>query len=221
MRFGKTLLALALTLLASTAAAGSIVPAGAGGRYEREIDAKTKVVGFTPKQVTSFRAHLDSILGQLAAMPSVSAPPAPVCHRLRPWIELVSPNRVLAAELGVMSPISFERGRCSAMTGGGVILHVNQFSPTLPNSHAVVRFVGGEDVHWFLLPNRTMSERTLEFELDGDRTVVLTNGRAPVLRPVSIERYLREQLRIAHGGNQQQAPSPHPTSSRSRRRRRS
>ena len=77
------LLIAALAILAATSAQAQEVPivsAGAGGRFERQIDAKTRSDGFGPAQVAAFRGAIAPIIEQLAAMPAVNAPPAHRYH---------------------------------------------------------------------------------------------------------------------------------------------
>lgn len=171
-----------------------IVQAGADGRFERQIDAKTRSDGFTLAQVAAFRGQIAPIIEQLAAMPTVNAPPAPVCHRLKSWVELINPHAVMGAEIGVMTPISFQNGRCHRMTGGGVILKVNMPGAGLDPSHATVRREG-RDGDWYVLAFKpARNPRLIEYQMNGDDYAVITHGRAPLFRPVSMERYLQQKL---------------------------
>ena len=187
----------ALALLAAAPVAAQEVPivqAGAEGRFERQIDVKTKSEGFGPAQVTAFRAAITPIIDQLATMPAVKTPPAPLCHRLKSWIELINPHGVMGAEIAVMSPINYQNGRCNRMTGGGVMLNVNMPGVGLNPSRAVVR---GETRagDWYVLPIApSRNPKILEFETNGDRHVALTHGRAPLFRPVSMERYVSRAM---------------------------
>lgn len=194
------LLIAALAILAATSARAQdvpIVPAGAGGRFERQIDAKTRSDGFGPGEVAAFRRAISPIIEQLAAMPAVNAPPAPVCHRLKSWIELINPHGVMGAEIAVMAPISFRDGRCSRMTGGGIILKVNMPGAGLDPSRANVRR-DERDGDWYVLAFKpARNPRLVEYELNGDDYAIITHGRAPAFRPVSIERYLREKIEQA------------------------
>lgn len=171
-----------------------IVPAGADGRFERQIDAKTRSDGFTSAQVAAFRGAIAPIIEQLAAMPSVHAPPAPVCRRLKSWVELINPHGVMGAEIGVMTPIGFQNGRCHRMTGGGVILKVNMPGAGLDPSHATVRREA-YDGDWYVLAFKpARNPRLIEYQMNGDDYAVITHGRAPLFRPVSMERYLQHKL---------------------------
>jgi len=167
-----------------------LVQAGAGGRYETQIDPKQVVGSYSPTQVGAFRGEVDRLVTLLGAMPEVISPPAPVCHRLTSWIEIQSPHDVLAAQVGVMSPISFENGRCHRMTGTGVTFRLNAFSLLFDPQQAFLHMDGGSS-DWFLLPNGAADGRIIRI---GD-TRAFTHGRAPLLRPVSAERYLTELLR--------------------------
>jgi hypothetical protein len=172
-----------------------IVQAGADGRYERQIDPKVVVSGFTAEQVRRFRARMDAILAQLSAMPSVTEPPAPACHRLKSWLELKPPHGAMSAEIDVMSPVSLERGRCHRITGGGVIIFLNRADALLDASQATVR--GAEDgAHdWYVLRPVQMTPTRLELD---DGSIAFTHASRPLMRPVSAERFVRE--RIKQGG---------------------
>lgn len=181
-------------LLTAPAAAQQLPPvplvqAGAGGRYETQLDPKRMAGGRSPVQVAAFRDEVDRLLALLGAMPEVVSPPAPVCHRLTSWIELEAPHDVLAAQVGVMSPISFENGRCHRMTGTGVVFRLNAFSLLFDPQQAFLHIDGGPS-DWFLLPKGAADGRIIRI---GD-TLAFTHGRAPLLRPVSAERYLTELL---------------------------
>lgn len=187
----------AVVLFAAAPAAAQEVPivqAGAEGRFERQIDVKTKSDGFGPAQVAAFRGAITPIIDQLATMPAVNTPPAPLCHRLKSWIELINPHGVMGAEIAVMSPINFQNGRCNRMTGGGVMLNVNMPGVGLNPNRAVVRgdTRAGD---WYVLPFAPHRDpNVVEFEMNGDRHVALTHGRAPLFRPVSMDRYLSRTM---------------------------
>lgn len=192
----RHLIAAALIALAAPAAAQEvpIVQAGAEGRFERQIDAKSRSDGFTSAEVAAFRGTIAPIIEQLAAMPSVSAPPAPVCHRLKSWIELINPHGVMGAEIGVMTPISFQNGRCHRMTGGGIVLKFNMPGAGLDPSHATVRREA-RDSDWYVLAFKpARNPQLIEYQMNGDDYAVITHGRAPLFRPVSMERYLQHRL---------------------------
>lgn len=166
-----------------------LVQAGADGRYETQLDPKHMAGGRSPAQVAAFRGEVDRLLALLGAMPEVVSPPAPVCHRLTSWLELEAPHDVLAAQVGVMSPISFENGRCHRMTGAGVIFRLNALSLLFDPQQAFLRMDSGPS-DWFLLPRGAADGQIIRI---GD-TLAFTHGRAPLLRPVSAERYLTERL---------------------------
>lgn len=197
-----TILAGALTVPAAAQQLPSVplLQAGAGGRYETQLDPKRVAGGRSPSQVAAFRGEVDRLLALLSAMPEVVSPPAPVCHRLTSWIELEAPHDVLAAEVGVMSPISFENGRCNRMTGAGVIFRLNALSLLFDPQQAFVRMDSGPS-DWFLLPKGAADGRIIRIR----DTLAFTHGRAPLLRAVSAERYLTERLNRApedpEGGN--------------------
>lgn len=180
--------------LAAPAAAQQVpvVQAGADGRYETQLDGKKAVYGRSAGEVAAFRAGVDRLVAVFAAMPEVTSPPSPVCHRLKSWIEVQSPHGAMAGEVGVMAPISFENGRCHAMTGTGVIARLNSLSLLYDPQQAFVRMDRGPS-DWFLLPKGAVDGPIIRL----DETLAFTHGRAPLLRPVSAERYLNEMLRRA------------------------
>lgn len=184
-------LALVLILAAQTAGAQEVAirQAGAGGRYETQLDPKSAVPGYSAAQVTWFRKEADRLIAQLAAMPQTYAPPPPHCHRLKSWIELNPPHGVLAAEVAVMSPINFNNGRCHRMTGTGLIFRINNLSLLLDAQTAHVRG-NKSDEHWWLLPSSRIGPGDIDL---GDR-IAFTHGRAPLLIPVSTGRYLRNRI---------------------------
>ena len=162
---------------------------GADGRFETQLDPKTAVPSFPAARIAGFRTRVDRLAGMLRNMPEAVMPPAPVCHRLKSWIEINPPHGVLAAEVGVMSPISFTNGRCHRMTGTGVVFRLNALSLLLDPQQAHVR---AEDRHgdWWLLPPGMAERRVIDL---GDR-VAFTHGRAPLLTPVSTGRYLQARV---------------------------
>lgn len=191
--------AIAATMLAaavpSSAQQVPVVQAGAGGRYETQLDPKRTVAGVPAANVAAFRRHIDRLASQFAAMPEVTEPPAPLCNRLGSWIEITRPHGVLAAEVRVMQPILFERGRCHNMTGTGVFAGINRLSLLLDKRRAHV--AADESVGpWWAVPVEVAGRRVIDL---GDR-VAFTHGRAPLLVPVAAERYLKELIRRAPAG---------------------
>jgi hypothetical protein len=125
----------------------------------------------------------------LRPLPAISSPPAPICHRLMSWVELNPMHKVLAASIEVLSPISLDGGRCHAMTGSGIFLHLNALSGLLDPQRAHVRDGDGSG-HWWFVPVEIAGRQVIDL---GDR-VAFTHGRAPLLRPVPAERYLRMRI---------------------------
>lgn len=182
---------LVASVLATPAAAQQVptVQAGAGGRYETQIDPKTRVPGFSSAQVTAFRSQMDRVIASFAAMPQVTAPPAPICHRLSSWVEVQAPHGLLSGAVYMMSPISFDNGRCHRMTGTGVEVRFNALSLLADPQQAFHR-PSDAPSDWFLLPQASLAARVVRFE----NAIGFTHGRVPLFRPVSAERYLREML---------------------------
>lgn len=167
----------------------AIRQAGADGRYETQLDPKVAVPRFSHQQVADFRTRTGRLIGLLNDMPETNAPPAPVCHRLKSWIEINPRHGVLAAEIGVMAPINFSNGRCHRMTGTGVVFRLNSLSLLLDSQQAHVRAADGHGDWWLLAPG-VADHRVIDF---GDR-VAFTHGRAPLLVPVATEAYLRHLI---------------------------
>lgn len=90
-----------ILVTSATAQQIPIIQSGADGRYERQIDPKTAIPGYDGSTSRTFRGAIDELVGQLAAMPSVNSPPAPVCHRLMTYIEITPPHGVPAASVSV------------------------------------------------------------------------------------------------------------------------
>jgi hypothetical protein len=105
-------------------------------------------------------------------------------------VEITPPHGVLSGVVEVMQPITFERGRCHNMTRTGVHVRFNSLSELLDPQQAHVRS-DSRNSHFWVLPVEVAGRRVIDL---GDR-VAFTHGRAPLLLPVSAERYLREQIR--------------------------
>lgn len=192
-RFPFLLLLTGLLLGASSRLAAQAVPvlqAGAGGRYETQIDAKRAVPGFAADRVRSFNAQTDRLLKLLAGLPEVHEPPPGVCQRLRRWTELNPAHGLLAAELSVMYPISWQNGRCHTMTGNGVFLRANALSLLVDPQQAHLR-AEGDGGHWYALPPRVLQPESFEY---GTRRV-FTHGRLPLFQAVRMQAYLEERIR--------------------------
>ena len=180
-------------VLVTTPAAAQQVPtlqAGAGGRYETQIDPKDSLRNFSGSQVAAFRSRVDRLVALFSAMPEVTAPSSPICHRLESWIEIEQPHGALSAAVSMMYPISFENGRCHRMTRTGIFARINGLSQFLDPQEAVVRVDEGPS-DWFLLPRESAAAPVIRI----GNSVAFTHKRAPLLTPVSAERYLRERVR--------------------------
>lgn len=197
MKLRTLCLALIAGLLASacTRVAAQSVPtlqAGAGGRYETQIDAKRAVPGFVADQVRAFNTRTDRLLGMLTGLSEVTEPPPGVCQRLRRWTELNPQHGVLAAELSVMMPISWQNGRCHTMTGNGVFIRVNALSLLVDPQDAHLRAEGADaEGHWYVLPPQVLRPEPFSH---GTRRV-FTHGRAPLFRALRMQAYLEERIR--------------------------
>ncbi|RAK69182.1 hypothetical protein DJ019_04060 [Phenylobacterium kunshanense] len=194
----------ALGLAASLPAAGfaqdarTYVATGDGGRYVKLIDPKTRVVGYAPPAVQTFRGHVDRLLGQLDAMPEVNRPPSGLCHQLQSWIEVSgAPDaRVLGGEVGVMRPLQYLNGRCIKTNNGLVMIGLNRTSDIAGRNDALVADAEGRDGrHWFVLTPDVERSGRLVLKRNQRLVVALTRPDAPLLVPVSAERYVTERLR--------------------------
>lgn len=177
------------------AEATPIVQAGADGRFEIEIDAKSRVEGFSVVQVLAFQRNLRAVTDRLQSIASVAQPPPPVCHRMKSWIELVNPNRVLSASGGVFTPINFNGGRCHRMTTAGIEVGIN--SPDLLTSATGASVRNAEDKgDWYVLDIKDISRTRIRFATN---KVALTHGHAPLLSAISARRYANEMMRRFSG----------------------
>lgn len=190
----RTLSLLSLLTVPTTAWAQEIPihQRGADGRFETQIDRNPTVAGFQRGQVADFQGRIDGLVEMFAAIPAVSQPATPICRRIISFVEDLPRHGVLGAEVGVMTPINFQNGRCNRMTGGGVTVWLNRAAGIIASSHAFVR--GAEDGagDWFLPRFESWSPE--RFTLAGGVTV-LTRPDQPLYRPVSLERYMREKAR--------------------------
>ena len=192
---------LAATLCASTALAQEtpIFVKGAGGRFETQLDGKTSVPSVSADKVREFRRSTDALVALLEAMPQVNAPPAPICNRIKSWIEIVSLHGALGAEIGVMNPIKFEGGKCHRMTGTGVIFRFNSLSLLLDRQDAIMRQgEGADEGNWWLVRDPSIAARRV---IELRDSVAFTHGRVPLLIPVSTGRYLRRKIAIELDGS--------------------
>lgn len=194
-------LALFALLAAAPATAQEIpvVQRGADGRFEAQIDGQTAVSGFASSRVASFRGRITDITDMFAAIPAVNAPAAPICRRVYAHIADVPLHGVLAVELGVMTPINFQNGRCNRMTGGGVAVTINLTGAIMDHGHAFIPNAEGGDRHWYAPPFQTWSPSG--FTLARGITV-LTRSDRPLYLPVSLERFMREKARREGEGQQ-------------------
>lgn len=192
MKTSRNLSALALVLALAgvgpvtpvSAQSIPIVQSGAGGRFERQIDPKTKVEGANAAQVGAFRTATGRLIAQLSTMPSVNAPPAPVCHRLMSWVGVHLHASMMTGTVSVFSPIKFENGRCHPMTGGGIEFTINRFDAGLGRDRAQFADAENGATHWFVMkPDLTGNRLRLR-----DGTILIGNGR-PMLLPVSAKRF--------------------------------
>ncbi|WP_282945795.1 MULTISPECIES: hypothetical protein [unclassified Sphingopyxis] len=180
-------LALVFQPLSARAQEIPIVQSGAEGRFERQIDGKVSIAGVDRAMLARFRGAIDRLIAQLAAMPSVSAPPAPVCHRLMSFVEVTRPHGVLSGSVSVLSPISFAAGRCHRMTGGGVEVIMNRMDAAFETSRAHMSDVENGRANWFIM-GPEVSGNIVRLP---NGTIVITNGK-PILTPVSARRYRAE-----------------------------
>lgn len=174
-----------------------IVQAGAGGRFETQIDGKARVEGFQSSQVAAFRGRIEGLTSMFAAIPQVNAPTDPVCRRVYSFIESAPPpaRGMLTAEVGVMTPINVQNGRCNRMTGGGIVLWLNRIDEVvIDGGHAVVRGAENGARDWFT--PRFVSKAPDRIVLDNGVTV-LTRSDRPLYLPVSLERYMQEKIRTS------------------------
>lgn len=171
---------------------------GDGGRYVKLLDPKTRVTGYAPSAVQTFRGHVDRLLGQLDAMPEVSRPPPGLCHQLQSWIEVSgAPDaKVLGGEVGVMRPLDYLNGRCIKTDNGLVMIGLNRTSDLADRGAALVTDAEGRaGRHWFVLAPDVERPDRLVLRRNQRQVVALTRPETPLLVPVTAARYIAERLR--------------------------
>lgn len=175
--------------------------AGEGGRFVKLIDPKTRVSGYDPAAVQSFRQKMATILAQLEAMPQVSKPPQGICHQLDSWIELggVIGSKALGGEIAVRRPLGIENGRCIEKNNNIVALGLNTMQNLVSQQHSVALDAEGvRGRHWYSVVYRTVSPGRIELERDQMRVTAFTRADVSPFRPVSARRYLEQMLREAN-----------------------
>lgn len=200
--FGLTVAATFMAgMLSHTAAAQDnrvYVPTGAGGRFVKLIDPKTRVSGYNPAAVQSFRQKVTRILAQLEAMPQVNSPPEGICHQLGSWIEMHGAlgARVLGGEINVMRPLEYRNGRCIKTNNGLVIIGLNKVNDLVNRQNAMIRDAEGTtDRDWFIADFQTVVPGRIELTRNRQQVVAFTRPDVSLFRPVSARRFLEEMLR--------------------------
>lgn len=176
------------------------VASGEGGRYVKFLDPRTRVAGYSEAAVQTFRAQVGAVLAQLDAMPQVNSPPPGICHQLGSWIEMhgALDAKVLAGRVEVMRPLEYRDGRCIKTNNGLVMLGLNQPSDLVDRNRALITDAEGRrGSHWYVLTTRSPAPGRIEMTRGGYRVVALTRRDAPLLIPVSAERFLDERIRRA------------------------
>jgi hypothetical protein len=178
--------------------ARAYVATGDGGRYVKLLDPKARVAGYSPAAVQTFRGHVDRLLAQLDAMPEVNRPPPGLCHQLQSWIEVSGAldARVLGGEVGVMRPLQYLNGRCIKTNNGLVMIGLNRTSDIAGRNDALVADAEGRDGrHWFAMAAETVRPDRLVLRRNQRLVVALTRRDAPLVVPVTAQRYVAERLR--------------------------
>ncbi|MEW5683588.1 MAG: hypothetical protein AB1942_01580 [Pseudomonadota bacterium] len=189
-----------ITLPAKAQDARVYVPGGDGGRYVKLLDPKAKVAGYGPTAVQAFRANMGQVIAQFDAMPQVNSPPPGICHQLGSWIEMhgALDAKVLSGRVEVMRPLEYRNGRCIKTNNALVMLGLNQTSDLVDRNRAVVPDAEArQGHHWFAPVPERMEPGRIELTRGGYRVVMLTRRDAPLLVPVSAERFLAERVRQA------------------------
>ncbi len=186
-------LSLALFLAPAIAQAQAIprVVVGADGRYEHRIDPKTRVDGVSPAVMVEFRRQFGAMVDYVDSLPAVNTPPAPICHRLSTYIEVAARFGVPGASLSVMTPINFTNGKCHNMTGGGFELYVNKHDTLISSQRASWRGAEQGTTDWFVLDRKGFTPGRIQL---APATFALFRADRPLMRPVSRERVLRQQI---------------------------
>lgn len=178
---------LALGLWAPAAAQDAIRSAGAGGRFEVQHDAKTRTAKFDAATLAAFRRQFDPMVARIEAMPAVNQPSVPLCMRSTTWIEIVG-DAAIGASQRLLRPL-VQNGRCSKTTGEGVMIELNMLS-MLRRKDETESELGPT---WWRLPISDFSATGFRLLDNGSRYEVMTHGRAPLFRSVTMEQYLKRR----------------------------
>jgi len=171
---------------------------GANGHFLTSIQDSGAAYGFTEAQTAKLRLQGAKVIELLRAVPSVSAPPPPACSLIRTRENsTLHPGGVVATDIAVTTPLLGEDGTC----GGPPLIRVTEKSTSiflnlpvgLPTKSPVD---DGVDDDWGLL--QILDRRPGYLELPN--AVYFHESRAELIKPVSVERYAREQLRMLTGG---------------------
>lgn len=173
-------------------------PVGDGGRYVKLLDPRTRVAGYSPAAVQTFRGRMGQVVTQLDAMPQVNRPPPGICHQLDSWIEMhgALDAKVLSGVVEVMRPLEYREGRCIKTNNALVMIGFNRTSDLIGSREANLADVEGHDGrNWYILRLERSAPRRVELVRSGYRVVALPRAGPPLFVPVSAERYAAEQVR--------------------------
>lgn len=187
-RLATAALALAATL--AHAAEVPIVPAGAGNRYELQIDPKTRINGLTAPQAAQFRKDVDGLVQYLRSLDAVTQPPAPVCMRLSSFlVQDAARDAPAQATVDAHIPIEFKNGSCHRMTISGVSFYLN-YAGGLFRADNKLPTADGD---YYLIDIAAQEGRVTRL---GDGTLILSRAGALPWRPVDRQRYVQEQVAL-------------------------
>ncbi len=171
---------------------------GANGHFLTSIQNSGAAYGFTEAQTAKLRLQGAKAIELLKAVPSVSSPPPPACSLIRTRENnTLHPGGVVASDIAVTTPVLGEDGKC----GGPPIIHLTEMSTTiylnlpvgLPTKSPVD---DGVDDDWRFL--QILDRRPGYLELPN--AVYFHESRAELIKPISVERYARDQLRMLTDG---------------------
>jgi hypothetical protein len=167
------------------------------GRFEQELNPRTRIEGLTPAETREWNAAVDRVAAILRANEAVRTPPPGICTRLLAFVgEFLVGARMRSAPT-VQIPVSYDGRTCSRISNGAVTVHLNGFGHFLgiaPGSGVEPESERELRERIFVLPPTEAHAGAGVRYAQHEHLVVLTHGRAPLTLPVSREDLLRRRI---------------------------